>query len=458
MSAAIAGLQDLPDDVMELVLRHSTTYTAFRVRGVCRALREQMQHTVRSLDLKPSGNAGKLLVSLGGFTKLESLNLMQGKAALSDANLEAVTTYPPDMRRLRFHGHSSVSTGALAMHMLAHMPQLTSLEISSCMMVDGGILGAIATCCPELCTLVIYGCAQFRPAVYQLWEREFCPQLTALTLRGQTYLEPCYVSAFLQRHPSLTELALPHCLADFHVFAPSMPGAATTAALVALDLSSTLLSEAAEHAIWEHCTSLQRLALAVLQRPSARNWTPPPVIGCTRLEKLDLSCRALTDQGLACIVEHCRLLQELNVRDNAPLTDLGLAPLAACLQRLQVLRLSDCTRLTSVGMLSLLQAVTWPQLRVLDCSAIDLQDAVFALVGTKFRETLEEFRFEARSSYTRNAYTMAALHALSGLPRLRRIALSGSIDAHAPTLEKMLDTEFRERGVVVYGSLGGHYF
>ena len=331
---------------------------------------------------------------------------------LTDVALCAIAKHLPklellDVSFLRSNGISDDGVIALAQKCTA----LKTLRLCGIPVTDAALL-AVAEHCPELRVLSVGGCYHISDTgVIALVQR--CAALKSLDLEN-TRITDDAVSAAAKNCPYLEELHLGALECDFkwdvtdnalRTIAKYLPKlqalhlddrsgvsdagvielVRSCTALKTLDVSDTLITDAAVLAIAKHCPIIEDLNLYHNSSGNGTVLTDESVVAlgqnCPRLRNLNLNWSAVTHVGLEALGIGCPL-EDLSLDHCKHVSDDGVAALVAGLSTKSSLCLNlDGTRITKASVLAI--AARFPKLLTLDVDAVDCDvgdEEVLALV------------------------------------------------------------------------------
>ena len=319
---------------------------------------------------------------------------------LTDVALCAIAKHLPklellDVSFLRSNGISDDGVIALAQKCTA----LKTLRLCAIPVTDAALL-AVAEHCPELRVLSVGGCYHISDTgVIALVQR--CAALKSLDLEN-TRITDDAVSAAAKNCPYLEELHLGALECDFkwdvtdnalRTIAKYLPKlqalhlddrsgvsdagvielVRSCTALKTLDVSDTLITDAAVLAIAKHCPIIEDLNLYHNSSGNGTVLTDESVVAlgqnCPRLRNLNLNWSAVTHVGLEALGIGCPL-EDLSLDHCKHVSDDGVAALVAGLSTKSSLCLNlDGTRITKASVLAI--AARFPKLLTLDVDAVD---------------------------------------------------------------------------------------
>ena len=300
-----------------------------------------------------------------------------------------------DVSFLRSNGISDDGVIALAQKCTA----LKTLRLCAIPVTDAALL-AVAEHCPELRVLSVGGCYHISDTgVIALVQR--CAALKSLDLEN-TRITDDAVSAAAKNCPYLEELHLGALECDFkwdvtdnalRTIAKYLPKlqalhlddrsgvsdagvielVRSCTALKTLDVSDTLITDAAVLAIAKHCPIIEDLNLYHNSSGNGTVLTDESVVAlgqnCPRLRNLNLNWSAVTHVGLEALGIGCPL-EDLSLDHCKHVSDDGVAALVAGLSTKSSLCLNlDGTRITKASVLAI--AARFPKLLTLDVDAVD---------------------------------------------------------------------------------------
>ena len=350
-----------PHKITDLRVSHNPAATDEWLRTACSQWPLEHLHIAGCKNITPHG----LKMALQSCMHLQSLDI-SGLPSILQHTARTVTIefLPPTLTALYVAGLPIARNVA---ELLSSLTQLQTLDLSCCLVVDGGVTRLLQNCGSNLRQLNL-SCVTSLTAQDIATLAVCCPRLEQLDLSG------CVVSSQQQQQSQqipeqaqALQAVLQQCK-QFRV----------------LVLSASNYGQFARATFTGVVCSLEKVSFATLGRLLCDDAVDALSAACPRLQSLSLaSCMALSDFALTALTA-CPDLCELTLTSCLKLTDAGVCDLLTHCKKLRVLSLVSCR----VGHAVLAAALSRPQpLDQLDLTATYVQavrnsesyDAVVAL-------------------------------------------------------------------------------
>jgi len=329
----------------------------------------------------------QLVVALMAYcTSLRSLTLTSG--SLTDSALAAMVRVHAGLVELNFACQEKLTDVALCA-IAKHLPKLELLNVNylrSNGISDDGVI-ALAQECTALKTLRLCAIPVTDAALSAV--AEHCPELRILSVGNCYHISDTGVIALVQRCAALKSLDLENtCVTDDAVSA----AAKNCPYLEELHLGALEcdfkwdVTDNALRTIAKYLPKLQALHLEDRERISDAG-VIELVRSCTALKTLDVSDTLVTDAAVVAIAKHCPIIEDLNLylanfdssRNGTVLTDESVVALGQNCPRLRNLNL-NWSAVTHVGLEALGIGCSLEDLSLDNCKHVS-DDGVAALVA-----------------------------------------------------------------------------
>ena len=381
----------LPDDVWSVVLKFLTLQDRVRVGRVSKQFRRASMagHLWRSIDMRAvKGIDTKALGKAARFMNRTTHVDLGGQARINNDAVMAVADACPDLVSLDLSECTLVDDKAMAL-LVKHCPKLKHIAVAGTSVTDDGIARLAASLPLE--SLNMSHCRVTDAAVVALANT----RITSLTAMFISRLSDLSLRALATNGERLRELRFKSSRDFTDQGVAHLAERCGKLQVLALN-GADRLTDAAVAAVAEFCPDMRELdlawcsrvsdagvaALGVLDKLEAVNLSgmfnvtddavEQLVVGNKPLKHVCVPRTRVSDQGLAAVAKASgATLRHVEAWDNARVTDAALQALAVSCQRLQIVDVYNCTGVTNVGLQALLlgEAGTGGRLECVDVRA-----------------------------------------------------------------------------------------
>ncbi|XP_010541620.1 PREDICTED: toll-like receptor 13 [Tarenaya hassleriana] len=449
---SLEHLEQLPPHLADSLLRR-----LLRRRLLFPSLLEVFKHCVENLDLRGESSIdAEWMAYIGAFVNLFSLNL-------SDCHrIHSSTLWPltglASLKELDLSRCSKVTDSGIK-HLLS-LPNLEKLWISQTGVTEAGV-----SLLASLKNLSLLDLGGLPVTDNNLNSVQALTKLEHLDIWGSSVTNKG--AALIQNFPNLTFLDLSwtnvthvpntrslECLhmSKCTIVSISKTHSSTLASLRKLVLSGATFKTDPEALFFNNKSSLSFLDVS---NTSLQNFGF--LESMTKLEHLDLSCTAFSDDSvefLACI---CENLRSLNLGNTRISTD-GIGILAGCVPHLETLSLNE-TSIDDHAVLFI--SATMPSIKTLDLSKTSIRgfikqqgpeaEAELSLAALHTLTSLEALKLE--SAYLKEVALLSPLQTLSGLTHLsiRTLSLTDTTFHQLSSLPNLVSLEILDSVLTNHG-------
>ncbi|KAL9968265.1 hypothetical protein ACROYT_G026617 [Oculina patagonica] len=355
-TSGIHSLNDLPEDILILILSYLSTKDLCNASGVCQKWQTLCWDPVLWSNIQISNYQGsdinkvlrnllaKLAMDTQGYCiTIHSIKL-NGCELLSDKGLGFIARFCIDLEELDVSGCCCITSKGLH-DILLNCHTLTHLDASGCTCVNsisapvanGFGLGHHGSFL-QLRFLDLSDCVAFDDLGMRVVGLS-CGLLENLYLRRCNRVTDVGVKHIAQHCGHLKELSVSDCykVRDFSL----KEIAKNCAGLKYLSAAKCPVTDTAMKYIGKHCVKLKYLNIRGCEAVSDVGITHI-VQNCLKLRSLDAGKCDITDNGLHIIGIHCPQLKKLSIRGCERVTDTGVKTIAAQCCSVQYLNLQEC--------------------------------------------------------------------------------------------------------------------
>lgn len=355
-TSGLNSLNDLPEDILILILSYLSTKDLCKASGVCQKWQAlcwdpvlwstiQISNYERSDINKVLRNIlAKLAMDTQGYCITVHSVKLSGCELLSDKGLGFVARFCIDLEELDVSGCCCITSKGLH-DILLNCHTLTHLDTSGCTCVNsisapvanGFGLGHHGTFL-QLRHLDLSDCVAFDDLGMRVVGLS-CGLLENLYLRRCSRVTDVGVKHIAQHCIHLKELSVSDCykVRDFSL----KEIAKNCASLKYLSAAKCPVTDTAMKYIGKHCVKLKYLNIRGCEAVTDVGITHI-VQNCLKLRSLDAGKCDITDNGLHIIGIHCPQLKKLSIRGCERVTDTGVKTIAAQCCSVQYLNLQEC--------------------------------------------------------------------------------------------------------------------
>ena len=352
----INSLNDLPEDILILILSYLSTKDLCKASGVCQKWQALCWDPVLWSTIQIANYEGsdinkvlrnilaKLAMDTQGYSITVHSVKLNGCELLSDKGLGFVARFCIDLEELDVSGCCCITSKGLH-DILLNCHTLSHLDTSGCTCVNsisapvanGFGLGHHGTFL-QLRHLDLSDCVAFDDLGMRVVGLS-CGLLETLYLRRCSRVTDVGVKHIAQHCVHLKELSVSDCykVRDFSLkeIAKNCPS------LKYLSAAKCPVTDTAMKYIGKHCVKLKYLNIRGCEAVSDVGITHI-VQNCLKLRSLDAGKCDITDNGLHIIGIHCPQLKKLSIRGCERVTDTGVKTIAAQCCSVQYLNLQEC--------------------------------------------------------------------------------------------------------------------
>lgn len=355
-TSGLHSLNDLPEDILILILSYLSTKDLCKASGVCQKWQTLCWDPVLWSNIQISNYQGsdinkvlrnllaKLAMDTQGYCiTIHSIKL-NGCELLSDKGLGFVARFCIDLEELDVSGCCCITSKGIH-DILLNCHTLTHLDASGCTCVNsisapvanGFGLGHHGSFL-QLRFLDLSDCVAFDDLGMRVVGLS-CGLLENLYLRRCNRVTDVGVKHVAQHCGHLKELSVSDCykVRDFSL----KEIAKNCAGLKYLSAAKCPVTDTAMKYIGKHCVKLKYLNIRGCEAVSDVGITHI-VQNCLKLRSLDAGKCDITDNGLHIIGIHCPQLKKLSIRGCERVTDTGVKTIAAQCCSVQYLNLQEC--------------------------------------------------------------------------------------------------------------------
>ena len=355
-TSGIHSLNDLPEDILILILSYLSTQDLCKASGVCQKWQTLCWDPVLWSNIQISNYQGsdinkvlrnllaKLAMDTQGYCITVHSIKLNGCELLSDKGLGFVARFCIDLEELDVSGCCCITSKGLH-DILLNCHTLTHLDTNGCTCVNsisapvanGFGLGHHGSFL-QLRYLDLSDCVAFDDLGMRVVGLS-CGLLENLYLRRCNRVTDVGVKHIAQHCVHLKELSVSDCykVRDFSLkeIAKNCTG------LKYLSAAKCPVTDTAMKYIGKHCVKLKYLNIRGCEAVSDVGITHI-VQNCLKLRSLDAGKCDITDSGLHIIGIHCPQLKKLSIRGCERVTDTGVKTIAAQCCSVQYLNLQEC--------------------------------------------------------------------------------------------------------------------
>ena len=355
-TSVLNSLNDLPEDILILILSYLSTKDLCKASGVCQKWQALcwdpvLWSTIQIFNYEGSdinkvlrNILAKLAMDTQGYCITVHSVKLNGCELLSDKGLGFVARFCIDLEELDVSGCCCITSKGLH-DILLNCHTLSHLDTSGCTCVNsisapvsnGFGLGHHGTFL-QLRHLDLSDCVAFDDLGMRVVGLS-CGLLENLYLRRCSRVTDVGVKHIAQHCIYLKELSVSDCfkVRDFSLkeIAKNCPS------LKYLSAAKCPVTDTAMKYIGKHCVKLKYLNIRGCEAVSDVGITHI-VQNCLKLRSLDAGKCDITDSGLHIIGIHCPQLKKLSIRGCERVTDTGVKTIAAQCCSVQYLNLQEC--------------------------------------------------------------------------------------------------------------------
>lgn len=355
-TSGLHSLNDLPEDILILILSYLSTKDLCKASGVCQKWQmlcwdPVLWSSIQIFNYQDSdinkvlrNILAKLAMDTQGYCITVHSVKLNGCELLSDKGLGFVARFCIDLEELDVSGCCCITSKGLH-DILLNCHTLTHLDTSGCTCVNsvsapvanGFGLGHHGSFL-QLRYLDLSDCVAFDDLGMRVVGLS-CGLLENLYLRRCNRVTDVGIKHIAQHCVHLKELSVSDC---FKVRDFSMKEIAKNCAgLKYLSAAKCPVTDTAMKYIGKHCVKLKYLNIRGCESVSDVGLTHI-VQNCFKLRSLDAGKCDITDNGLHIIGIHCPQLKKLSIRGCERVTDTGVKTIAAQCCSVQYLNLQEC--------------------------------------------------------------------------------------------------------------------
>ena len=290
------------------------------------------------------------LASLGAVCRALKKIDLHG-LAISDTGLRKLAEGCPRLEDVHLMGCRNITDGGVA-SLAQHCAKLCSLHLRGTQVTDTG-LGSLGKGCVDMKNIDFFQMMAVSDTGLRKLA-EGCPRLEDVNLRGCGNISDVGVASLAQHCAGLHTLILSGTQVTDSGLARLGEGCR---ALKNIDLFRLRISDTGLRKLAEGCSRLEDVNLM-----GCRHITDGGVASlaqhCSVLHTLSLGCTQVTDTGLARLGKGCRALKIIKLV-RLTISDTGLGKLAEGCPRLEHVSLMYCVAITDNGVASLVQHCAW---------------------------------------------------------------------------------------------------
>ena len=355
-TSGVNALNDLPEDILILILSYLSTKDLCMASGVCQKWQTLCWDPVLWSNIQISNYQGsdinkvlrnllaRLAMDTQGYCITVHSIKLNGCELLSDKGLGFIARFCIDLEELDVSGCCCITSKGLY-DILLNCHTLTHLDSSGCTCVNS-VSGPVANgfglghhgSFLQLRHLDLSDCVAFDDLGLRVVGLS-CGMLENLYLRRCNRVTDVGLKHIAQHCIHLKELSVSDCfkVRDFSL----KEIAKNCASLKYLSVAKCPVTDTAMKYIGKHCVKLKYLNIRGCEAVSDVGITHI-VQNCLKLRSLDAGKCDITDNGLHMVGIHCPQLKKLSIRGCERVTNTGVRTIAAQCCSVQYLNLQEC--------------------------------------------------------------------------------------------------------------------